>query len=72
MRLSIESIAIPIARCSSKVGTKVDSSRKSDDTSSCIMVDAFVEEIVVYAKDRVKIKWKFRDEFGEVGKARKP
>lgn len=36
------------------------------------MVDAFVEEIVVYAKDRVKIKWKFRDEFGEVGKARKP
>lgn len=35
------------------------------------MVDAFVEEIVVYAKDRVKIKWKFRDEFGEVGKARK-
>ena len=36
------------------------------------MVDAFVEKIVVYAKDRVKIKWKFRDEFGEVGKARKP
>ena len=36
------------------------------------MVDAFVEEIVVYAKDRVEIKWKFRDEFGEVGKARKP
>ncbi len=36
------------------------------------MVDAFVEEIVVYAEDRVKIKWKFRDEFGEVGKARKP
>ena len=29
------------------------------------MVDAFVEEIVVYAKDRVEIKWKFRDEFGE-------
>ena len=36
------------------------------------MVDAFVEEIVVYAKDRVEIKWKFKDEFGEVGKARKP
>ena len=36
------------------------------------MVDAFVEEIVVYAKDRVEIKWKFRDEFGKVGKARKP
>ena len=27
------------------------------------IVDAFVEEIVVYAKDRVEIKWKFRDEF---------
>lgn len=27
------------------------------------MVDAFVEEIVVYAKDRVEIKWKFKDEF---------
>ena len=36
------------------------------------MVDAFVEEIVVYAKDWVEIKWKFMDEFGEVGKARKP
>ena len=35
------------------------------------MVDAFVEEIVVYAKDRVEIKWKFKDEFGEVEKARK-
>ena len=32
------------------------------------MVDAFVEEIVVYAKDRVEIKWKFKDEFGEVGR----
>ena len=31
----------------------------------------FVEEIVVYAKDRVEIKWKFRDEFGEVGKVEK-
>ncbi len=27
------------------------------------IVDAFVEEIVVYAKDRVEIKWKFRDEY---------
>ena len=27
------------------------------------IVDAFVEEIVVYAKDRVEIKWKFNDEF---------
>ena len=35
------------------------------------IVDAFVEEIVVYAKDRVEIKWKFRDEFGEVGKVEK-
>lgn len=33
------------------------------------MVDAFVEEIVVYARDRIEIKWKFKDEFGEVGKA---
>ena len=36
------------------------------------MVDAFVEEIVVYAKVRVEIKWKFKDEFGEVEMARKP
>ena len=36
------------------------------------IVDAFVAEIVVHAKDRVEIKWKFKDEFGEVGKARKP
>lgn len=28
-------------------------------------MDAFVEEIVVYAKDRVEIKWKFRDGFWE-------
>lgn len=28
-------------------------------------MDAFVEEIVMYAKDRVEIKWKFRDEFKE-------
>lgn len=35
------------------------------------MVDAFVEEIVVYAKDRVEIKWKFKDEFGEVKKLEK-
>ena len=33
------------------------------------MVDDFVEEIVVYAKDRVEVKWKFRDEFAEVEKA---
>ena len=32
------------------------------------MVDAFVEEIIVYAKDRVEIKWKFRDEFREAEK----
>lgn len=35
------------------------------------IVDAFVEEIVVYAKDRVEIKWKFKDEFGEVGNVEK-
>ena len=35
------------------------------------MVDAFVEEIVVYAKDRVEIKWKFKDEFGEVEMSKK-
>lgn len=29
------------------------------------IVDAFVAEIVVYAKDRAEIKWKFRDEFKE-------
>ncbi|RHJ24964.1 hypothetical protein DW137_02690 [Bifidobacterium bifidum] len=45
MRLSIESIAAPIARCSFKDGTKVNSSRKSAVTSSCIMVDAFVERV---------------------------
>ena len=33
------------------------------------MGGAFVEEIVVYARDRIEIKWKFKDEFGEVGKA---
>ena len=32
------------------------------------VVEAFVEEIVVYARDRVEIKWKFRDEFQEVEK----
>lgn len=26
------------------------------------MVDTFVEEIIVYARDRIEIKWKFRDE----------
>ena len=35
------------------------------------MVDAFVEEIVVYAKDRVEIKWKFKDDLGELGKVEK-
>lgn len=35
------------------------------------MVDVFVEKIVVYAQDRVEIKWKFKDEFGEVGKVEK-
>lgn len=35
------------------------------------IVDAFVAEIVVHAKDRVEIKWKFKDEFGEVGKVEK-
>ena len=35
------------------------------------MVDAFVEEIVVYAKDRVEIKWKFKDEFWETETAEK-
>ena len=35
------------------------------------IVDAFVEEIVVYAKDRVEIKWKFKDEFGEVEMSKK-
>ena len=30
--------------------------------------DAFVAEIIVYAKDRVEIKWKFRDEFREAEK----
>lgn len=29
------------------------------------IVDAFVAEIVVFARDRVEIKWKFRDEFKE-------
>ena len=35
------------------------------------MVDAFVEEIVVYAKDRVEIKWKFKDDLGELGTVEK-
>lgn len=26
-------------------------------------MDAFVEEIIVFARDRVEIKWKFRDVF---------
>ncbi len=32
------------------------------------IVDAFVAEIVVYDKDRIEIKWKFRDEFLEAEK----
>ncbi len=32
------------------------------------IVDAFVAEIVAHAKDRVEIKWKFRDEFQDVEK----
>lgn len=32
------------------------------------IVDAFVEEIIVFARDRVEIKWKFRDEFNKVEK----
>lgn len=27
------------------------------------ILNSFVEEIILYAKDRVKIKWKCRDEF---------
>lgn len=27
------------------------------------IVETFVEEIIVYAKDRIEIRWKFRDEF---------
>ncbi len=30
------------------------------------LVDVFMEEIIVYAKDSVEIKWKFRDEFKTV------
>ena len=32
------------------------------------IVDVFVAEIVVHAKDRVVIKWKFRNEFLEAEK----
>lgn len=32
------------------------------------IVDAFVAEIVVYDKERVEIRWKFRDEFRDVEK----
>ena len=32
------------------------------------IVDAFVAEIIVHAKDRVEIKWKFRDEFQDAEK----
>ena len=53
-------------------GTQEDSKGSSEYTGlNREMVDAFVEEIVVYAKDRVEIKWKFRDEFAEMGKVEK-
>ena len=32
------------------------------------IVDAFVAEIVVYDRERVEIKWKFRDEFQKAEK----
>ena len=32
------------------------------------IVDAFVAKIVVYDRERVEIKWKFRDEFRELEK----
>lgn len=32
------------------------------------IVDAFVAEVVVYDRERVEIKWKFRDEFLEAEK----
>lgn len=47
-------------------GTQEDSKGSSEYTGlNREMVDAFVEEIVVYEKDRVEIKWKFRGEFWE-------
>ena len=53
-------------------GTQEDSKGSSEYTGlNREMVDAFVEEIVVYAKDRVEIKWKFKDEFGEVEMSKK-
>ena len=35
------------------------------------IVDAFVAEIVVYDRERVEIKWKFREEFMETEKSEK-
>ena len=32
------------------------------------IVDAFVAEIIVYDRERIEIKWKFRDEFLEAEK----
>ena len=32
------------------------------------IVEAFVAEVVVYDKEKVEIKWKFRDEFRETEK----
>lgn len=53
-------------------GTQEDSKGSSEYTGlNREMVDAFVEEIVVYAKDRVEIKWKFKEEFGEVEMSKK-
>lgn len=35
------------------------------------IVDAFVAEIVVYDREKVEIKWKFREEFMETEKSEK-
>ena len=32
------------------------------------IVDAFVAKIIVYDRERIEIKWKFRDEFREAEK----
>ena len=61
-------VSIPFTR----VSTEDENNRISEYTGlNREMVDAFVEEIVVYAKDRVVIKWKFKDEFGEVEMSKK-
>lgn len=33
------------------------------------IVDAFVAKIIVYDRERIEIKWKFRDEFREAEKS---